>query len=142
MRLSEAPPRATSTQPRPLILTILGLVFAALPTLMITLFAVLPAETCSETIDAGVSVTRCASKYTMANAEILLLPISFILLASGLLYGWKRWRIARWSLLAGAVLCIVVAVGGTAKGGAYFTYFGFLELAAGLTGGAAALRRN
>ena len=142
MRLSQAPRTETSTQPRPLILTILAMVFAALPTLLITPFALLPANLCAETIDAGISVTRCTSRYTMANAEILLLPVSFILLASGLLYCWKRWRIARWSLLLGAALCIVVAVAGTAKGGAYFIYFGFLELAAGLTAGAAALRRN
>lgn len=142
MRLSGAPLRGMSTQPRPLILTILALIFAALPTLLITPFALLPAMRCSETIEAGISVTRCTSKYTLANAEILLLPLSFILLASGLLYCWKRWRIARGCLLIGAALCVVVAVGGTAKGGVYFIYFGFLELAAGLTAGVVALRRN
>ena len=142
MKLSGAPLKATSTQPQPLVLTIMALVSAALPTLVITPFAVLPANRCSETIEAGISVTRCTSNYTLANAEILLLPLSFILLASGLLYSWKRWRIARGCLLVGAALCVVVAVGGTAKGGAYFIYFGLLELAAGLTAGAVALRRN
>lgn len=105
-------------------LNILALVVAALPTLLVTPFVFLPSRACSQSIQAGTSVTHCTSSYTASNAEILLLPISFLLLASGLLYGWKRWRIARWTLLLGAILCVVVAVGGTAIAGAYFLYFG------------------
>ena len=135
-------PKATASRLSPLILTILALVFAAPPTLLITPFALLPAGACREAIQEGTSVTRCTYSYTLQNAEVLLLPISFILLVTRLLYCWKCWPIARRSLLAGATLCIVIAVGGTATGGAYFIYFGFLELAAGLTAGLAALRRT